>query len=96
MSKEEKLVGKCHICEINVYDRGKLNRPFMYLGKERKGYPRDVAMPCGLNYIGVVNKDLTDIQRARCPFETEEEQAAIDTSKGVGIFSGKNNWEGIT
>jgi len=96
VSKEEKLVGKCHVCEINVYDRGELNRPFMYLGKQRQGYPRDVAMPCGLNYEGSTNKELTAIQKARCPFETEKEQNAIDDSKGVGIISGKNNWEGIT
>ena len=58
VSKEpETFVGKCNVCEVNVYERGKLNRTFIYLGRERKGYPRDVAMPCGLNRA-----------EGRCPF----------------------------
>lgn len=81
MSKEEVKTGECPICGINAYDRGELNKPFMYLGKERKGLPREVAMPCGL-------KD--------CPFETKEQQAELRKKIKEQIFSGANNWDGIT
>lgn len=106
VSTEEKLVGKCHVCEINVYDRGKLNKPFTYLGKQREGFPKEIAMPCGLNRqpevmealkkAGFVpDKDLKKDQHTRCPFETKTEQDRIDMQKAVGIFSGKNLWDGI-
>lgn len=107
MATEETLVGKCNVCEINVYDRGPKNKPFMYLGRERKGYPRAVAMPCGVNRDPSVleelkklgftpEKEVTASQKMRCPFETKEQQDEIDYQKGKGIFSGNNNWEGIT
>lgn len=107
MATEEKLIGKCSICEINVYDRGKLNKSFTYLGRERMGFPRAVAMPCGLNRepsllaelkkLGFApEKEVTPSQQSRCPFETKEQQDEIDYKKGKGIFSGNNNWEGIT
>lgn len=85
MSKELTLVGTCHICEINVYDRGKLNKSFTYLGRERKGFPAANAMPCGMN-----RED-----KGRCPFETEAEQEKINFDKAKGIFSGSNNWDGV-
>jgi hypothetical protein len=82
-TKEETLVGTCHICGINAYDRGEKNKVFRYLGKDRLGYPRDVAMPCGINRP----------EEGRCPFETREEQDAIEYKKGIGIFSGQNTYE---
>ncbi len=94
---EEKLVGECHVCGINVYDRGKLNLPFRYLGKERLGYPREVAMPCGINREGEkASKDLREIQCARCPFETAEEQKKWENIVKGTVFSGANLWDGIT
>jgi hypothetical protein len=84
-TETETLVGKCRICEINVYDRGSKNKPFVYLGKQRMGYPRDVAMPCGLNRA-----------EGRCPFESKQEQALIEYKKGQGIFSGDNLWNDVT
>lgn len=85
VSQNDVLVGTCPICEINVYDRPGKNKPFMEKGKEKLGYPRDIAMPCGLNRT-----------EGRCPFETEKEQQAIEYKKGVGIFSGENNWDSAT
>lgn len=82
VSKEtETKVGECHVCGINAYDRGDLNKPFTYLGRERLGMPREVAMPCGLK---------------GCPFETKEEQDKLREQIKKQIFSGINNWDGIT
>lgn len=106
VSNEEKLVGTCHVCEINIYDRGDKNKPFIYLGKQRLGFPKDAAMPCGLNRepavleelkkLGFIEKGILEVQKSRCPFETKEEQDAIEYKKGQGIFSGLNYWDGIT
>ncbi len=79
----EEKVGVCQICGINVYDRRKLNKTFVYLGRERMGYPKDIAMPCGINRSDV----------GRCPFESQEEQDKINYDKSIGIFSGENNWD---
>jgi hypothetical protein len=95
-TKEEKLVGTCPVCGINAYDRGDLNKPFVYLGKTRLGYPNDVAMPCGINREGSDDKELVAIQKQRCPFETKAEQDLIDYKKAQGIFSGENVWDSIT
>jgi hypothetical protein len=82
VSKEtETKVGECQICGINVYDRGNINKAFIYLGKERLGMPREIAMPCGLK---------------GCPFETKEEQDKLRKLIEKQIFSGENNWDGIT
>lgn len=107
MATEDKLVGKCNVCEINVYDFGNKNKPFMHLGKQRMGFPRAVAMPCGVNRDPNIlaelkklgfspEKEVSASQQMRCPFETKREQDEIDYQKGKGIFSGNNNWEGIT
>ena len=106
MSNELKAIGECQICGVNVYDRGKLNKPFMHLGREKKGYPAAAAMPCGVNREPSVlaelkklgfspEKDLTPSQHKRCPFETKEEQDAIEIKKGIGIFSGQNTYESM-
>ena len=95
------IVGKCPICEINIYDRGELNKPFNYLGKVRKGYPNDLALPCGINRTGQdssgdpVVKEMSKEQFGLCPFESKEEQALIEYKKGLGVISGENTWEGI-
>ena len=81
MSKGEIKVGECGICGINVYDRGVENKTFTHAGEEKKGLPREIAMPCGL-------KD--------CPFETKEEQDKLREIIKKQIFSGENNWDGIT
>lgn len=85
MENEEKIVGKCHLCEINVYDRGALNKSFKtHLGSIKKGYPKAIALPCGLNR-----------KEGRCPFETKETQDRIEYKKGLGVISGANTWDGI-
>lgn len=105
VSNEEKLVGKCPVCEINVYDRGAKNKPFQCLGKQKMGYPRDVAMPCGIdrtNQLSIKDpaaqaaaKEMTKAQFTRCPFETKEAQDQIEYKKGLGVISGENTWDGI-
>lgn len=91
---EETFVGQCPICEINVYDLGPIhNRVFEYLGVQRLGSPRLVAMPCGIDKTGSTDSKLRVSQKIRCPFETKEEQDAIEYKKGLGIFSGENGWD---
>lgn len=103
MSDTEQLVGKCPVCEINVYESDKA-KPFMHLGKMREGFPREVSMPCGINREPEVlaelkkmgfapEKDVSEGQMMICPFETKAEQDAINYEKGKGIFSGRNTYE---
>lgn len=105
-NETNKLVGKCHICEINVYDRGALNKPFKtVLGNIKQGYPNAVAMPCGVDRTDQLAyndpaaqsaaKEMSKEQFARCPFETKEQQNQIEYKKGVGVISGNNTWDGI-
>lgn len=94
MNKDD-LVGTCPICEINVYNRGNKNKPFLHGSKTKMGFPSDVAMPCGISRENSTNKDLKDTQKQRCPFETKEQQERIDLSKAIGIFSGSNNWDSV-
>jgi hypothetical protein len=91
------IVGKCHICEINIYDRGDKNRTFKtHLGVMKKGYPSDVSLPCGLDRTTAPpNKEMSKGQYARCPFETKEQQDLIEYKKSIGVISGGNTWDGI-
>ena len=97
VSNEQVAIGKCNICGINVYDRGVKNKPFRTsMGKQAKGYPRDIAMPCGIDRsTGVLNPEMTKEQYARCPFETKEQQLQIEYKKGIGVISGANTWDAI-
>ncbi len=91
------IVGKCHICEINVYDRGDKNKKFKtHLGATKKGYPNDEALPCGIDRTNAPkNSEMTAGQYARCPFETKADQDKIEYKKSVGVISGANTWDGI-
>lgn len=83
MSTEKEVkVGTCPICEINVYDRGGKNKPFKNLGRTKMGYPRDIAMPCGMSR-----------PEGLCPFETKEQQDKISYERAQLVFSGKNMWD---
>jgi hypothetical protein len=97
-----KAIAVCPVCEINIYEAGKLGKPVSFRGRTVKGYPNPVSMPCGINREPEVqealkaagvppDKELTKEQSMRCPFETKEQQDKIDMQKAVGIFSGNNN-----
>ncbi len=87
VSNEQTAIGKCGICGINVYDRGSKNKSFKTpMGETKRGYPRDVAMPCGIDRSeGLPNSEMTKEQYTRCYFETKEQQVQIEYKKGLGI-----------
>ena len=98
-----KAIGICPVCEINIYETKK-GMDIEFRGRIIRGYPNPVSMPCGINRASEVlevlkqagfpqDKELTEPQKRRCPFETKEQQEKIDMQKAVGIFSGRNNYE---
>lgn len=84
-------VAECPVCEINVYDRGKLNRKFKVRTKTFYGYPTDSAMPCLMTRADCSTKDNPI---GRCPFETEQEQSKLGQAiKDLPKISGNNTYE---